>query len=165
MDGTRSYKVERAMPDGLSYAKDLISVFTRDNATSRNRICTTMLSLANCITCLANSSALRCLCSCPSCRLPSIFPLCCAVVRLYLHVLFHHVFYHSFAYGEKEEELWDLAADAAVENVILEMGLPMGGLDTDAEAGNKLHYLKEDAGMLTAERIYRYLKNNPISRI
>ena len=44
-------------------------------------------------------------------------------------------FYHSFAYGEKEEELWDLAADAAVENVVLEMGLPMGGLDTDAEAG------------------------------
>lgn len=85
-------------------------------------------------------------------------------IRLYLHVLFHHVFYHSFAYGEKEEELWDLAADAAVENVILEMGLPMGGLDTDAEAGNKLHYLKEDAGMLTAERIYRYLKNNPVSR-
>ena len=84
-------------------------------------------------------------------------------VRLYLHVLFHHVFYHNFAYEEKNEELWDLSADAAVENVILEMNLPMGKLETDAEAGNKLHYMKEDVGKLTAERIYRYLKNNPLS--
>ncbi len=81
-------------------------------------------------------------------------------VRLYLHVLLHYVFYHSYRYGEKEEEQWDLAADAAVENVILEMGLPMGRLESDEEAKNKLHYLKEDAGALTAERIYRYLKNN-----
>ena len=85
-------------------------------------------------------------------------------IRLYLHVLFHYVFYHSFAYGEKEEELWDLSADAAVENVILEMKLPMGELETDREAGNKLHYLKEDAGMLTAERIYRFIKNNPLTK-
>ena len=84
-------------------------------------------------------------------------------VRIYLHMLFHCVFYHSFAYGEKQQDIWDLAADAAVENVILELGLHMAVLETDAEARNKLHYLKEDAGMLTAERIYRYLKNNPIS--
>lgn len=84
-------------------------------------------------------------------------------VRLYLHVLLHYVFYHSYRYGEKEEEQWDLAADAAVENVILEMGLPMGRLESDEEAKNKLHYLKEDAGALTAERIYRYLKNNALT--
>lgn len=84
-------------------------------------------------------------------------------VRLYLHVLLHYVFYHSYRYGEKEEEQWDLAADAAVENVILEMGLPMGRLESDEEAKNKLHYLKEDAGTLTAERIYRYLKNNALT--
>lgn len=83
-------------------------------------------------------------------------------VRLYLHVLLHYVFYHSYHYGEKEGELWDLAADAAVESVILEMRLPMGSLEGDAEAGNKLHYLKKDAGALTAERIYRYLKNNAL---
>lgn len=84
-------------------------------------------------------------------------------VRLYLHMLLHCVFYHSFSYGEREEELWNLAVDAAVENVILEMNLHMAVLETDAEARNKLHYLKEDAGILTAERIYRYLKNNPIT--
>lgn len=84
-------------------------------------------------------------------------------VRVYLHMLFHCVFYHSFEYGEKEQELWDLAVDAAVENVILEMNLHMAVLETDAEARNKLHYLKEDVGILTAERIYRYLKNNLIT--
>lgn len=84
-------------------------------------------------------------------------------VRMYLHVLFHFVFYHHFAYGDKEQELWDLAVDAAVENVVLELGLHMAALETDAEARNKLHYLKEDAGMLTAERIYRYLRNRPLS--
>lgn len=84
-------------------------------------------------------------------------------VRLYLHVLLHNVFHHSYEYGEKEGELWNLAADAAAENVILEMNLPMGMMESDAEARNKLHYLKEDAGALTAEKIYRYLKNNPMS--
>lgn len=84
-------------------------------------------------------------------------------VRLYLHVLFHYVFYHGYAYGEKDGEQWDLAADAAVENVILEMSLPMGGLEGDAEARNKLHYLREDAGALTAEKIYRYLKNHGLT--
>lgn len=88
-------------------------------------------------------------------------------VRLYLHMLFHCIFYHSFSYGKYEEqgesELWNLAVDAAVENVVLELGLHMAALQTDAEAENKLHYLKEDAGGLTAERIYRYLKKNPIT--
>lgn len=84
-------------------------------------------------------------------------------VRMYLHILLHCVFYHGFEYEEKEQELWDLAVDAAVENVILELNLHMAVLETDAEARNKLHYLKEDAGVLTAERIYRYLKNNPLT--
>ena len=84
-------------------------------------------------------------------------------VRLYLHSLFHCVFYHGFQCKEKEEELWDLAADAAVESVILELDLHMAALGTDAEARNKLYYLKQDAGMLTAERIYRYLKHNPVT--
>ena len=84
-------------------------------------------------------------------------------VRLYLHSLFHCIFYHSFGSKERGEELWNLATDAAAENVILEMELPMAGLESDAEARNKLHYLKEDVGMLTAERIYHYLQHNPLT--
>lgn len=87
-----------------------------------------------------------------------------APLRAYLHSLMHLIFFHSFRYQEKDTELWDLAADAAVENVILEMKLPAGGLEADAEAANKLHYLRQDAGALTAERIYRYLKHNPLTK-
>ena len=62
-----------------------------------------------------------------------------------------------------ERELWDLAADMAVESVILEMGLPIAGLDTDAEAEGKLCVWREDVGALTAERIYKYIRHNPIT--
>lgn len=51
----------------------------------------------------------------------------------------------------------------AVEQVILDMQLPQTGLETDREARAKLQIWQEDVGALTAERIYRYLKNTPIT--
>lgn len=83
------------------------------------------------------------------------------VTRAMLHLLLHCVFFHSFAYDKVERELWDLAADMAVESVILEMGLPMAAVDTDPEAENKLRVWREDVGSLTAERIYKYMRQSP----
>lgn len=85
------------------------------------------------------------------------------VARSMLHLLLHCIFYHSFAYDKVDRQLWDLAADMAVEAVILEMGLPMAGLDTDGEAEGKLRIWREDVGALTAERIYKYMRHNPIT--
>lgn len=85
------------------------------------------------------------------------------IMRVYLHILLHCIFSHTFQYGKLEGELWDMAADMAVENVILGMKLEKAGLDTDPDAMRKLKVMKEDAGGLTAERIYRYYKNNPPS--
>lgn len=85
------------------------------------------------------------------------------VPRTMLHLLLHCVFYHSFSYDKVERELWDLAADMAVESVILEMRLPMAAVNTDPEAENKLRIWREDVGSLTAERIYKYLRNNSIT--
>lgn len=85
------------------------------------------------------------------------------VTRSMLHLLLHCVFYHSFAYDKVERELWDLAADMAVESVIIEMGLPMAAVDTDGEAAGKLRVWREDVGALTAERIYKYMRHNPIT--
>ena len=85
------------------------------------------------------------------------------VTRTMLHLLLHCVFFHSFAYDKVERELWDLAADMAVESVILEMGLPMAVVDTDLEAENKLRIWREDVGSLTAERIYKYMRQSPIT--
>lgn len=83
-------------------------------------------------------------------------------LRLYLHMLFHGIFYHSFQYEQVEHRLWDLSADIAVENTILELGLLKSTLKTDEAMERKLRVLKEELSFLTAEKIYRYLKNNGI---
>lgn len=54
-----------------------------------------------------------------------------------------------------------MAADIAVENVILDMGPGGAALEQDGEAAGKLKVLREDIGPLTAERIYRYFRKNP----
>ena len=85
------------------------------------------------------------------------------ITRCYLHLLLHCIFMHGFQYNKLETENWDLAADIAVENVILDMKLPGIALEQDAELAGNLRVLKEDAGALTAERIYRYLQKNPLT--
>ncbi len=84
-------------------------------------------------------------------------------VRCYLHVLFHLIFYHSFRYDKVERDYWDVAADIAVENTILELQLPGSALLQDEAKKRKLKVLKEDVSALTAERLYRYLKNTAVS--
>lgn len=83
------------------------------------------------------------------------------IARLYLHILLHCIFFHGFQYDKLERDKWDLAADIAVENVIIDMKLPGVTLETDETAARKLKILREDIGSLTAERIYRYLRHNP----
>ena len=78
------------------------------------------------------------------------------ITRAYLHMLLHCVFAHQFRYDRLDRAVWDLAADLAVENVILELGLPGATLEGDALLARKLEGLKAKAGGLTAERLYRY---------
>lgn len=79
------------------------------------------------------------------------------ITRCYLHSLLHLVFYHPFRYGEVETKYWDIAADIAVENVILEMNLHFLKISRDTERKAAAVSLKEKCGALTAEKIYRYL--------
>lgn len=83
--------------------------------------------------------------------------------RILLHLLLHCIFYHSFQYDKVDRDLWDMAADMAVENAIIEMNLPFVSVKTDPEAERKLRIWKEDVGALTADKIYRYMRNNPVS--
>lgn len=85
------------------------------------------------------------------------------VARTLLHVLLHCIFLHNFQYGKLESELWDLAADIAVENVIQEMELNSVQLEEDQDRTRKLRVLKEDVGALTAEKLYRYFRLNPLT--
>ncbi len=85
------------------------------------------------------------------------------VLRLVLHMLFHCIFLHHFQYDKLEQENWDLATDLAVENAVLELDLYPGKLKSDEEARAKLRVLREDAGGLTAEKLYRYFRREPLS--
>ncbi|MCM1046312.1 MAG: VWA-like domain-containing protein [Candidatus Gastranaerophilales bacterium] len=86
------------------------------------------------------------------------------VTRCYLHLLLHCIFSHGFQYDKLDGGLWDLAADIAVENVILDMRLSGAALEKDEDMRRKLQILRQDAGALTAERIYHYLRHNPPSQ-
>ncbi len=78
--------------------------------------------------------------------------------RLYLHTLLHCIFYHGFAADRMNRPCWDMATDIAVENVILDMGLPVTGLSSDDELRGRLEVLAKQAGGLTAEKIYRHFR-------
>ena len=82
------------------------------------------------------------------------------VVRAYLHMLLHCIFFHGFRYDKLDGDKWDLAADIAVEKVILDLRVPGVLLEEDSEAERKLKMLEEDIGPLTAERVYRYFRQN-----
>lgn len=83
-----------------------------------------------------------------------------SISRAYLHVLFHFVFYHSFRNDKLERELWNLATDMAVENTVMELELPGYGLKRDLEKQETLRALSQKGIGLTAERLYRYYKEN-----
>lgn len=87
-----------------------------------------------------------------------------SVARMYLHILLHCVFFHRFQYNKLHANYWDLATDIAVENVILEMNLSSVTLENDQELRQKLAFFQKEAGGLTADRLYRYFKNDPPSK-
>lgn len=85
------------------------------------------------------------------------------VVRLYLHALFHCIFSHSYQADKLDGDCWDLAVDVAVEKTIQDLELPFVQMRSDVESGGVLRQLEDEIGLLTAERIYRYLRINPPS--
>lgn len=82
------------------------------------------------------------------------------VIRLHLHMLLHCIFSHSYKYDRVEQELWDVAVDMAAENVALSLGI--AGIETigDEERREVLRQWKERTGVLTADRIYRKLRED-----
>ena len=85
------------------------------------------------------------------------------ITRSYLHMLLHCIFSHHFQYDRLNGRYWDLAADIAVENVILELGIGGAALEQDGRLVQKLEELKKRAGSLTAERLYRCFDESPWS--
>ena len=80
-------------------------------------------------------------------------------VRNYLHIVLHCIYRHMFIAPAVDRLLWDLACDIAVENVINDLGLQStASLRENLQKTNISKFVKE-CGMLTAEKIYAYLKS------
>lgn len=84
-------------------------------------------------------------------------------VRLYLHTLFHCVFYHGYKIDKLNRTYWNLAVDIAVEAVTLSLGLGCAALPTDTLLKSRLDILQKRAGGLGAEKLYRLFKIEPPS--
>lgn len=81
--------------------------------------------------------------------------------RTYLHMLLHCIFNHPFQYGNLNSRYWDLAADIAVENVILELNWEVVRVEDDRRRIDFIEELKMRAGKITAENLYHYFYLNP----
>ena len=87
------------------------------------------------------------------------------IIRCYLHVLFHFIFHHNYEYARKREDIWDMACDIAVENIIMELMVPAFTLVDDSDRAFILKGLSKEVRSLTAEHIYKYFLVNPPAKV
>lgn len=77
--------------------------------------------------------------------------------RTYMHMLMHCIFRHMFHAKEYEDgELWDLCCDIAAESVVDSMDYPAILRVTSDLREEWYGKLKEEIGVLTAEKLYHY---------
>jgi len=81
--------------------------------------------------------------------------------RDYLHVLLHCVFRHPFIDTLVDRRLWDLAADIAVEALIVSLALPRFEAGRELDQRPIVDALTEKLGLLTAEKLYHFFRDNP----
>ena len=78
--------------------------------------------------------------------------------RCYLHMLLHCLFRHMFAGKAYDDpELWNLCCDIAAESVIDSMDVPVIQRPVSEKRSAWYEELRIGAGVLSAQRLYRYL--------
>ena len=85
------------------------------------------------------------------------------LTRIYLHLVLHCVFCHTFIGPGADRRLWDLACDMAAESVICELDLPCTRSDDDGRRRDVLRKTRRETGFLTAEKIYASLRKGELS--
>lgn len=80
-----------------------------------------------------------------------------AVSRAFLHALLHVLFLHPFAARTDDPALWNLSCDIAAEGIILSQHKACFSLEKDQKEQKIIDQIYDQAGMLTAERVYRHL--------
>ena len=81
--------------------------------------------------------------------------------RDYLHVVLHCVFRHPFIHSLVEASRWDIASDIAVEAMILSMDDSHFARPGDDARRAVIERLRGEAGLLSAERLYRHFADHP----
>ncbi len=82
--------------------------------------------------------------------------------RDYLHIVFHCLFRHLFIGKKVIPKLWDLACDIAVENQISQLGIETLSCERQFRQKKWIDHFSEKVRGMTAERIYRYLRDEEI---
>ena len=77
-----------------------------------------------------------------------------------LHLLLHLIYRHGFVARDIDRAAWDLSCDIAVENTISAMGLSCAAAGREREQREYTELLKRELDALTAERIYKWLRDS-----
>lgn len=86
-----------------------------------------------------------------------------AVVRDYLHMVFHCVFHHAFVSTLVDIPRWNLACDIAVESAIEELDVRCAQAKRSISQQGYITQLRSAVNRMTAEKIYAYLCEKPLS--
>lgn len=84
------------------------------------------------------------------------------VTRTFLHTVFHCVFKHMFVNTLIDNELWDIACDIAVENVINDLGLNYLKTLRSEQQKQLIEGYKKELKTLTAEKLYHFLTDKKL---
>lgn len=87
------------------------------------------------------------------------------ITRMYLHSVLHCVFQHPYVGDSVRRDVWDLACDIAVEQMLRDLHLSC--IDTACEGLQQqvLTALRSRVKLMTAEHIYRYFMAQNITDI
>ena len=85
------------------------------------------------------------------------------VNRAYLHMVLHCLFRHPFHLNDREEELWHLACDIAVESIVDALPAKAVSLVVSDKRSETYEMLRRELKVLSAEGIYRVLREKELS--
>lgn len=83
--------------------------------------------------------------------------------RVYVHMLMHNIFRHMSGKMERDEALWNLACDIAVESLIDRFDAVCVKRVVSDEREAWYYRLSKDMKVLNAQSIYRWFKNHILS--
>lgn len=79
--------------------------------------------------------------------------------RAFLHMTLHNVFLHLYMDERVDALRWDAACDIAVEHVMAQLDLPATRTAATAKQQATIAEIEANLNVVTAETIYRYLKD------